>query len=296
LAELARLVICRSPGTPESPGFLTLAIAHMADACRAVGDLPWAEELFADARSVVASQEVTDPRVVARIDRLEGTFRKVQDRWAEAEKLLSRAAVLYETSGDLVETSHALLGLGGVYFHQGSVDRAIETVQAALEILPADTEPLLYAYCRHNLIVYLAEAGRYEEAEELLERDEVYDLILKPRMQLRLLWARGKIALLTGKKAEPFLLEARDWFLDEDLGYEAAMVSLDLAYLYLKEGRMSDLQRLTKELVVLFQAQAFDRGAMTALLLFRDAVRREQGTVAMVEEVMGLLRVEQGRG
>jgi hypothetical protein len=67
--------------------------------------------------------------------------------------------------------------------------------------------------------------------------------------------------------------------------YDAAMVSLDLALLYLREGRSEDVKALAEEMLPIFQAQDVHREALAALLLFQDAARRDELTVAAVTDL-----------
>jgi hypothetical protein len=52
-------------------------------------------------------------------------------------------------------------------------------------------------------------------------------------------------------------MAARDGFLTEDIPYETALVSLDLAQLYAEQGRTAELKRLSAELVPIFASDAF---------------------------------------
>ncbi|HTG37154.1 MAG TPA: tetratricopeptide repeat protein [Thermoanaerobaculia bacterium] len=124
LAELARAVVHRSPDHPDAFSLLALASAQMANACRAGGDLRQAEEHFRHVRYLVRNQGVTDPLALAQIDHLEGSLRKDQRRFQEAEELLTRSAMLFRISGDDAETARVLLKLGELSFHQSLLDRA----------------------------------------------------------------------------------------------------------------------------------------------------------------------------
>jgi hypothetical protein len=108
LAELARIVVYRSADHPDNFALLALASAQMANACRAGGDLRQAGEHFLYVRSLVSREDVTDPIVLAQIDHLEGSLRKDQRRFEEAEALLTRAAMLFQISGAAVETAAVL--------------------------------------------------------------------------------------------------------------------------------------------------------------------------------------------
>ncbi len=292
LAELARAVVHRSPDHPDTFSLLALASAQMANACRAGGDLRQAEEHFRHVRYLVRNQGVTDPLTLAQIDHLEGSLRKDQRRFQEAEELLTRSAMLFRISGDDAETARVLLKLGELSFHQGLLDRAAEIVQAALERLTPEEEPRLYLSSRHNLALYLAEAGRYTQAAGLLAADvDLYRQIPEPWLQLRLSWLRGKIAAGLGDAAEAERLfrETRDGFVRQGNGYDAAMASLDLALLYLKEGRTADVLPLAEEMAALFEARDVHREALAAVLLFQEAAERDEVTAGMVRELAARL-------
>ncbi|HYU33246.1 MAG TPA: hypothetical protein VEW48_13885 [Thermoanaerobaculia bacterium] len=68
------------------------------------------------------------------------------------------------------------------------------------------------------------------------------------------------------------------------------MVSLDLAILYLKEGRMADVQRVAEEMLPIFQAQDVHREALAALQLFQEAARQQELTIERALEVAAYLR------
>ena len=279
------------------------ASAQMANACRAGGDLRRADEHFQYVHFLVRDQGVTDPLALAQIDHLEGSLRKDQRRFQEAEDLLARSAMLFQISGDAVETARVLLKIGELYFHRALLDRAIEMVEAALERLSPEEEPWLYLNGRHNLALYLAEAGRHAQAAGLVAADEdLYRRIPEPWLQLRLSWLRGKIAAGLGEPAEAERLfrETRDGFVWQGNGYDAAMASLDLALLYLREGRTAEVQPLAAEMVALFESRDVHREALAAVRLFQEAAQREEVTAGVVREVAGRLeaarRSEAGEG
>jgi hypothetical protein len=116
LADLARLILLRSPGHPDTIHLLALASAQMANACRAEGDLREADRHFGYVRHLVSREGVTDLQVLGWIDHLEGSLRKDQRRFPQAEVLLSWAAMLFRISGDAVEVARVLLKLGELYF------------------------------------------------------------------------------------------------------------------------------------------------------------------------------------
>jgi len=293
LAELARLVVQYSPGGVESMDLLALASAHMANACRAAGNLAEADLHFEYVRSLITHQRVTDTEVLARIDHLEGSLRINQNRFRDAEKLLSRAAMLFSVAGETVERARALIKLGYMYFLQGELIRAIETTRAGLRDLPGQ-ERYLYLCGRYNLARFLTESGEYREAAEILREDEeLHREFPEPWTQLRLVWLRGKIAAGGGddEAAEQGFLAARAGFLGQRNAYDAAMVSLeDLAVMYLRQGRTAEVKQLAEEMIAVFQEQNLPDDALRALRLFAAAAQREELTTAMARDYAAQIR------
>jgi len=293
LAELARLVVQYSPGGTGSMDLLALATAHMANACRAAGKRPEADRHFEYVRSLITHQGITDAEVLARIDHLEGSLRMDQDRFKDAEKLLSRAAMLFSVAGETAERTRALITLGYMYFLQGELIRAIETTRASLLDLPGH-ERYLYLCGRYNLARFLTESGQYREAAEILREDEeLHREFPELWTQLRLGWLRGKIDAGRGdvESAEQRFLSARSGFLGLRNAYDAAMVSLeDLAVMYLRQGRTAEVRQLAEEMVAVFQEQNLPDDALRALRLFAAAAQREELTAALARDCAAQIR------
>lgn len=293
LSDLACMVATRNPGMPGYFGLYVLAMAQMANACRVANDRRRAEELFAVARRVLVEHGVTDPAVVARLDDLLGSLRKDQRRLPEAKRLLTRAAMHFGLIHALDDSARCLINLGDAYHAEGSLDRAIETTREALSLLGRESELRLHLCGLYNLAFYLTGAGRFEEAAEVLEHNEdLFRQFPEPWTQLRLLWLRGDIAVGLGDlaAAERAYVATREGFVAQGIGYDAAMVSLDLAVLYLRQGRRAEVRRLAEEMIPLFQAQDIHREALAALALFQEAARQDRLTVEATLEVAAYLR------
>ncbi len=296
LAEAARSVAYHSPQAPGVFGLIALATAHMGNALRAAGSLREAEEHFAYVRQLVRREGVVEMPLLAELDHLEGSLRKDQRLFPLAGELLNRAAMLYRLSGEKAGVGRVLLTTGTMHFAAGELDRAIEAARSALRRFHRKAEPFLHLCARHNLAVYLAEAGRYEEAAARIAADEdLYQQFADPWTALRLSWVKGKIAAAHGDSAaaEAAFLAAREGFAAQGVGYDAAMVSLDLALLYLQEGRTAELRRLAEEVAAIFAGEDVHREAAAALLLFHDAVRTDAATTQMVRELVLYLRAAQ---
>ncbi|HBL27369.1 MAG TPA: hypothetical protein DD490_11095 [Acidobacteria bacterium] len=292
----------RYPGTPGYAELYVLALAHMANARRVGGERRKADDLFAVARHALIDNGVTDPAVVARVDDLLGSLRKDQRRLPEAARLLRRAAMQFSLVQAHADAARVLINLGAVYNHQKDLARAIETTRSALALLGPEAEPRLHVCGLYNLTFFLAAAGRFAEAGEVLEWNEgLFRRFPEPWTQLRLLWLRGDVAGGMGDlaAAEQAYAECRAGFVAEGVGYDAALVSLDLAVVYLRQGRTAEARRLAEEVIPVFQAQGVQREAMAALVLFQEAAEKDLLTVETVREVAAVLqearRVAAGR-
>jgi tetratricopeptide (TPR) repeat protein len=297
LAELARKIVNRSPRIPEYFDLYALATAHMANACRVSNDRRQANEHFILVRQVIKDHGVTDPGVVARVDDYLGSLRKDQRLLPSAERLLTRAAKLYSLVQAPEDAARALIKLATVYAHQNDPERAIEATRSALTLLGPESDLNLQIAGHYNLALQLVQAGRHEEAAELLESDDgLYRRVQAPWLQLRLVWLRGDIAAGGGDlaAAERAYLETRDGFVALGIGYDAAVVSLDLAVLYLRQGRTAEVRRVAEEMLPIFEAQDVHREALASLALFQEAARQDQLTVEKALEVVAYLRDARG--
>jgi tetratricopeptide (TPR) repeat protein len=186
-----------------------------------------------------------------------------------------------------------MLTLGLAHYHQGRHVHAADVTRQALEIFPAEEEPRYVLSARHNLLLFLCEAGDHSAAAEELDAHRgLYRQFPDAWTQLRLGWLEGKIAAGLGdvEAAEASFAAVRDGFVREGAGYDAAMVCLDLALLYAREGRTGELRRLAEEMHPIFEAEDVHREAVAALLLFQDAARRETLTVEVLEKLATYLK------
>jgi hypothetical protein len=91
-------------------------------------------------------------------------------------------------------------------------------------------------------------------------------------------------------RAEEAFQEVRHALIEQGIGYDAALVSLELAALYARQGRTAEMKELAGEMLPIFQAADVHREALAALAVFQQAaVREETATLELVEEVAAFL-------
>jgi tetratricopeptide (TPR) repeat protein len=290
LAETAQAVLRYSVASPGTAALSVRAAVYSGNALRAQSDLQAADARFAFARGLITYNGVTDTLVYAEVDWFEGTLRKDQRRFAEAEALLLRSVMLYRLAGDPRGSVSPLVTLGILYYHRQDYRQALDTFQGAISQLLPETDPRFFCSVHHNLTLTLCELGDHHAAAEALETSrELYQACPDGHTQARLAWVEGKIASGFGHlaRAEEAFLAVRRGFIEEGNGYDVAMVSLDLALVYAKQGRTAELKQLAEEMHAVFESQEIHREAHAALLLFHEAARAVGLTV---ERVDGFIR------
>lgn len=273
--------------------FHVLAAAAMGNACRAQGDLRTADRHFEYVRFLLHSQDVTDLAVLAEVDDLEGSLRKDQRRFEQAVDLLERAHALYRLAGREERCTKVELILADVHFYRGDPHQAISTLVIALRKIRTDSEIQDYLCARHNLAWYLMSCDRCEEALEFFDEDaELFARHGHPVWKIRRRWLEGMISAGLGQpeNAEASFLAARDGFIERAMGFDAAIVSMDLAALYLRAGRVEAVRFLAEAMIPIFQSQDIHREAFAALVLFQEAARREAVTLSLVKRLAAYLR------
>lgn len=299
MADRTALWHVSSAEGPRARTLLALALAHQGNALRALEDFAAAEECFAEATIEVQGGRVTDLQVLAEIHCLEGSLHRSMRRFNAARRCLVRAELLYRVLRDGTLQGRTLLCLSTLYQTMGDFRRALRAAEEANTRLPADTDPRLRLAVQHNRADFLADLGRHVDAAEFLEDARpLYELFDDAWTRLRLAWLEGKIARGLGEveRAEERLRAARDGFAAEGSAYDAALVSLELALLYLDEGRTDPVRELAREMVATFRSLGIRREAVMAAALFAEVAERERVSVELVGRLAVFLRQSRGGG
>lgn len=268
----------------------------MGNARRRRFDHPTAEEAFEKAYLQLRKGTQDGLERAIFLD-LKASLRSDQRRFDESLRLLERAVELFLNYGERHRAGRSLVKASTVHDYAGNPEAAIASLYQSLPLIDSDREPRLLLCARHNLIFYLAELGRFQEAQRLYrDARPLYRSFNEPWVQNRRRWARGKIAKGLGQlgQAEAQFLAARDGFLAEGIPYDTALVSLELALLYAEQGRTEDLKRLASEMVPIFASRHIHREALAALSFFQQAVEAERAGAELVAKVGSYLRRAEG--
>jgi tetratricopeptide (TPR) repeat protein len=277
------------------------AWAHDGNARRVLGDLRSADESFsiADAWWEAGEAELGDCLGYEPLFlELKASLRIAQRRFAEAFALLDRMYAIH-TCGDRSEhqdahlAGRALLKKALALSEMNEPEQSIELLEQAEPMLDLRRDPRLVLCLRHNLLWDLTTVERYADAEFRLPGVEALCRELgNPLDLIRLRWAEGRIAAGLGETEEAIgiLRGLRQEFVEREMAFDAALITLELTELYARQGANAEVKELSVEMAGIFRAQDVPREALTALLFFQQAAQRERATAQLAREIASFLQ------
>jgi tetratricopeptide (TPR) repeat protein len=300
LAGLAGVVLLWTPGALDQGWCRELMLraqAWEANALRVCGRLPEADRAFHRARRRQAEGPPSSGSLRAEMASLEASLRIDQGRTPEARKLLAEALRLYRAAGSTAAVFRVLAQRTNLEWREGRLEEAVAAQREVLSLLDAGRDGRMVASGVVNLAHCLVELGRGGEAARLVAGHQglLQDEGLWPTPNVLML--RGRLALAQGDAtaAEGLLLEARAELIGRGDGLRAALASLDLAVLYLEQGRTAELRRMARLMETIFESQDLHEEAMAAVLLFQRAVAAETVTAEAIRACRRLLEGEARR-
>jgi tetratricopeptide (TPR) repeat protein len=139
-------------------------------------------------------------------------------------------------------------------------------------MIDTEREPGLQLSAMHELVGMLVATGRHREARRLLwQVQHLHHQDGSPLNLVRLRWLWGQIYSGLGdlSRAEKELQAARAGLARAGKPYHQATVALDLAEVYVRQGRRADARDLADELLVTFRRLGIAREVIAVLLLTR---------------------------
>lgn len=268
------------------------AWAERGNARRVADDLPGAEADLARGLER-ACQGTGDPRLLARLLDLTASLRTDQRQFDEAAQLLDWVYGIHRHLGERHEAGRALISKSNAAAYALDVETAVRLLGEGLALIDAERDPKLVLAAVHNLLSHLVDGGQIEEARRVfLQSRALYSAHGGPLERLKARWLEGRIASGLGDplEAERSFQDVRSGFAEAGLPYDLALVSLDLAALWLEQGRTREIRTLLDETVAIFQARGIRREAIAALLMLREAIERERATAVLLRTVASELQ------
>lgn len=274
------------------------AWAYVGNVRRILSDLTGSHEAFALAWERYG-RGYGDLGVRAKILDMEASLRRAQRRFGDGERAIREAIDLYYQLGRPDLAGKALLNHATMLWASGDLEPALAALDRALFTLDVKTQPRLRLAALATRLQILFDGGRWEEVVQALPKlHRLAEQHGGGLDRIRCRWFEARIHLQQGDlaAAEKLLVEIRDAFIRQELAYDAALASLDLALLFVQQGRTSEIKDLALGMLPIFEAQDVHREAWAALLLFRRAAREEVATSSLILQVRAYLeQVRDGR-
>jgi tetratricopeptide (TPR) repeat protein len=224
------------------------------------------------------------PNILSFRASIEFWERRYEDSLATIDSALSHNPVNSVRPRLLVQRSNLLTTV---------FDRALEGLAAldeAVPIIDQRSEPRLWLAAVVQQLLVLTQLGRMEEAEALLP--QVRGLAgASPADRIQLRWIEARLAYGQGRqdRAEMLYHEITRGFLQHNLAFSAAVVTLELCHFLMEQGRLEEVATLAASTLEEFHRQKVHPEFVSALALVEQAVLGQNLTLEVLAKARTLL-------
>jgi hypothetical protein len=301
LAEAASRVAIRLDRPDEAKGrtksqiadLQVRTLAELANAYRRNYKFDAAGKMITDALQALEAKGSGDPMLRARLYDVRASLRMDQRQLGEALDLLDLVHTSYLELGESHLAGRALIKKGIASAYADDPLEAARLLRQGLGMIDAVRDPMLATNGQFETLHSFIDSGDFQEASRFLLQSGLGKAFAKdPIMQLKLRWLEGKIFAGVNKlrRAEKILAEVRQGFIRRDCGYEAAVVGLELAAVYLRQRKAGRAEELAVEALETFQDLNVAYEARKAVLHLRKACRQKLASAALVSSVIRFLQ------
>ena len=261
-----------------------LAWAELASAYRVSNELQQADRAMNRAAYWCRRGSRSDLLLARVADQL-ASLLAYQRRFPEGRKLLATVYRIHAEAGNQHLAGRALINQGNLAAWDQSAAEAVILLRRGLDLLEPDRDPQLEIQTLWNMLNALVRLGHFRSARRLLWRSRtVLAGTVEPH---RLRWTEGRIlaGLADFPRAEAAFRQARAGFAEQEQVYPAALVGLDLAALWARQGRVREVFDLAQEMIVTFRALRIAREAVATLLVLKRACHYRGNRILQVIEI-----------
>jgi hypothetical protein len=274
----AKLVAAESGEDPSL--FMVRAYGHLGSAHLVLADYPAAGRAYDTAETYPAPEAEHADINIRR------SYLRLYEGSAEAGYSCAHSAVeVYRNTDDLLVNRHplglALTARGLMHYYCSRLGNAAVDFSAAVTMINHRTKPQTYFFTLHNLSVILIEAIAPSRLGTVLQNlDASYNRFVGSKRhiakyKIRWLQALGQKRFGATRQAERFFKMAFNGFVDMKASAEVAMVSLDIALLFIEEGRIDETKELARHAYKIASALGMNADALAALNIWQQATEAE---------------------
>lgn len=290
-AEAADRLDPETYGTEATFDLRARAWGEYANACRVSDDLVQAERAMGRALDLRKKGSGSAP-LHARLAELTAGILSHQRNFPGAFQALDLAYSIHRKHGDPQSAARVLVKRGIYTGRSGDPEQGIQILARALRQIDENADPKLRFTVLHNILLFRVEQGEFRSASvQLFEMRPLYARHAGAVDLVKLRAVEGKIAAGLGEweKAERAFQQVQAEFQQRGQVYVAAIAGLELAAVWLRQGRTEEVKRLIIETLDVFRSRYVARESIAALLMLRDALERDRASLELVAMVASVL-------
>jgi len=299
LALAARLAAeqlgTRKLGPGLAADFQARAWAEVGNAYRVNEQFELAEAALVHAQRFL-DEGTGDLLLLARLADIQASLRSDQRRLGEALDLLAVVHDLYLQAGNCHLAGRALIKSGITTHYDGNPQRAVQFLREGLQLIDPEKDPRLAASAKLSVTDALVDCGDFQEAGRMLLGSGLRQTFAADLLSLlKLRWVEGKVLAGLGKlgRAERTFEQVREEFLQREREYDAALVGLELAAVWLRQGKAARVRELAEETYEILRDLGVQHEAFKAAFFLREAGRQQVLTLDLLRKVhQFLVRLE----
>jgi tetratricopeptide (TPR) repeat protein len=272
--------------TPDSKQeLIALTYAIRANALRMKDDLPQAEDAMTRASALLSGQQGFPLGHMPRFLSLRASLEMGKEEHSRALSSLT-SALTYSMDDRL--RSRILVQRSLVYIYLGSHQAALPDLVKSTDTIDRHSYPRDWWCAMQNRLLVATNLELWDDAAALLQDvSKLVEDLDSPVDKLLVRWIEARLSV--GKEeylaAEETFTAVRQGFLDRDLSYSAAAVTLELAQLLFQQGRLEEVKRYAVETIAEFERQGVEAELIGALALLEQAVLGQFLTVDILTDI-----------
>jgi tetratricopeptide (TPR) repeat protein len=298
MVELARFAVSlagklnpRWHNEKDAADWQARAWGELGNALRTREDYDEAERAFGTAFSFLL-QGSGDLRLKARLYDLHASFLGTLRRFDLTFTALDIVHATYLELGDTHLAGRVLLVKALYTFYNNEADEAMRVNQAGMALIEEHRDPGLFFAAIYNQLLFRVGCGQFIEARRELfgYLEKFKDLGRLNQLKIRWLQAQINAGLRRWQRAEQGFLFVVEGFEKEGLAFDAAFASLELAIVWMHQGKYEETQRLIPQVYEAFVSLRIKKEALGAMMVLKEAFEKQMGTIGLLEDVVEFLR------